>query len=333
MSTSCALALRLLTSANATRPSAAERCVANSLAPHSRATFDRLREDLLSVYLERTPSAQRAIELLAARGARSVYNDHIAMRSFVDGAGRSGLAWLRRLFLHFGFAEQPPIVIPSLPVNAVWLEPPGTTDWPKIFISELRTSELPEPAASAIFSILGDHYERLDAAASAALNRSDDPEDSSAALLDLLDTPRWSLSSDAERAVRAVGHRSPEHAAAAEYAAWSLMHGHRVNHMTILLNSLALPAVSSLSDLNELLRHGGFVFNAAGGTDGYTQGSAATLLEQSSTVADTIEHDFSCGTRRRVPCAFLELIHRHGGFGGFLGQNAKGIFSSTNQKR
>jgi 4-hydroxyphenylpyruvate dioxygenase-like putative hemolysin len=34
-----------------------------------------------------------------------------------------------------------------------------------------------------------------------------------------------------------------------------------------------------------------------------------------------------------VPCAFLELIERHEGFRGFLGQNAKGIFESTKMRR
>ena len=41
----------------------------------------------------------------------------------------------------------------------------------------------------------------------------------------------------------------------------------------------------------------------------------------------------SCGNEQSVPCAFLELIQRHEGFRGFLGQNAKGIFESTKMRR
>ena len=61
--------------------------------------------------------------------------------------------------------------------------------------------------------------------------------------------------------------------------------------------------------------------------------SVASRLEQSSTVADHIEVTFGCGKEERLPCAFLELIQRHDGFRGFLGQNAKGIFASTHAGR
>jgi hypothetical protein len=74
------------------------------------------------------------------------------------------------------------------------------------------------------------------------------------------------------------------------------------------------------------------VFNSAGGNDGFSQGSVEVQLEQSSTKADLVQHSFACGTVREVPCSFLELIHRHEGFRGFLGQNAKGIFDSTTTK-
>merc|ERR1712032_424326 len=100
---------------------------------------------------------------------------------------------------------------------------------------------------------------------------------------------------------------------------------------TILLNGSGLPEVSNLQQLNALLYNNGFVFNSASGPDGFTQGSPAVKLEQSSTKADLVKHTFACGTVRDLPCSFLELIHRHEGFRGFLGQNAKGIFDSTSQ--
>ena len=49
-------------------------------------------------------------------------------------------------------------------------------------------------------------------------------------------------------------------------------------------------------------------------------------------MADLVPHTFGCGTTLEVPCAFLELIRRHEGFRGFLGQNAKGIFASTHAR-
>ena len=104
--------------------------------------------------------------------------------------------------------------------------------------------------------------------------------------------------------------------------------------LTILQNVLGLEesGAKDLVSLNALLKGEGFEFNAAGGADGLTQGSEAAHLEQSSTVADLVPHTFGCGATKDVPLAFLELIRRHEGFRGFLGQNAKGIFASTHAR-
>jgi hypothetical protein len=119
---------------------------------------------------------------------------------------------------------------------------------------------------------------------------------------------------------------------ATEYASWTLTHAHRINHLTVLQNVLGAEW-GSLRSLNALLVAEGIEFNPAGGADGLTQGTRALCLEQSSTVADRIPHTFGCGNEQSVPCAFLELIERHEGFRGFLGQNAKGIFESTKMRR
>mmetsp|Transcript_7478 Transcript_7478/g.18862 ORF Transcript_7478/g.18862 Transcript_7478/m.18862 type:complete len:348 (+) Transcript_7478:63-1106(+) len=311
-------ALRLLT--RGPQIPALERCVSNVTPPQRAHVFAELRERLVMEYLTRTPSAVRAVDLLSARGAR-IHNDHVALRSFAAN-GTSGLTFLGEIFTSFGYAAQAPVTIPGLAVNARWFEPPEITDWPKIFISELRADELPAEASEIVQRHVGNYYD-----SSAAL-KAQSMGDASA-LVDLLETPPWRVSAEEEMKVRAVGVADPKLAGAAEYAAWTLTHAHRWNHLTILLNGANLPGVSTLADLNALLQAEDFTFNRAGGADGLTQGSVAVKLEQSSTKADLVQHTFSCGTSREVPCAFLELIHRHEGFRGFLGSNAKGIFSST----
>jgi hypothetical protein len=312
-------------------PSARERCVSNSgsVSRAQIAAFDELRRGLLTRYLGRTPSAVAAVNLLAARGA-NMHNDHVAMRSFVDSRGQSGLAFLVAVFRAFGYAVRDPVVIPGLPVNATWLEPPEQTDWPKVFVSELRASELPAAAADIVHShvdrIYADHTTRLPQALAA--DAPSQPE----LLLELLDAPPWAPTAAEVERIRAVGAAEPSLANATEYAAWTLTHGHRINHMTILQNTLGMEGVNNLQDLNLVLRESGLDFNPAGGEDGMTQGSRQVNLQQSSTRADLVTHTFGCGAERRVPCAFLELIQRHDGFAGFLGQNAKGIFSSTHRQ-
>lgn len=298
-----------------------ERCVSNANLPLKAPLFTAVRAQLLSNYLVRTPSCVRAVELLKSKGGR-IHNDHVALRSFNDGRSGSGLAFLEEIFLSFGYAAEQSITIPALPVNARWYEPPEATDWPKVFISELRSDQLPDKVARIISRHVQGYYNT--GAARVALDSGD-----ADALVKLLEVPPWNVSAAEEESVRAVGLENPKLASAVEYAAWTLTHAHRWNHMTILLNGSDIPGVSTLQELNALLYNEGFIFNGAGSGDGFTQGSPAVRLEQSSTKADLVTHTFACGAVRDVPCSFLELIHRHEGFRGFLGQNAKGIFDST----
>ena len=57
------------------------------------------------------------------------------------------------------------------------------------------------------------------------------------------------------------------------YAAWTLTHGHRINHLTILQNVLGLAGegAADLQALNALLAGQGLTFHGAGGADGLTQ--------------------------------------------------------------
>ena len=116
-------AFKILTSGATSPLSAATRCVENAKTPIRSDVFAAAWHELLRRYLVRTPTASRAIAHLDGLGAR-VHNDHIALRSFVDSGGHSGLAYLDQVFTAFGYAAQDDIVIPSLPVNARWYEPP-----------------------------------------------------------------------------------------------------------------------------------------------------------------------------------------------------------------
>ncbi|CAJ1361520.1 unnamed protein product [Effrenium voratum] len=313
-------AVRLITRSAATP---LERCVGNAAKPREAAVFGEVRERLFEAYAQRTPSFVRAVDLLTAKGGR-IHNDHMALRSFVDSQGRSGLEFFESIFTHFGYAAQDSLVIPGLCVNARWYEPPEETNWPKVFVSEMRIKELPQEAADILFRHVDGFYD--------ASRAREALQNGAAAVADLLETPPWKPTLKEEQTLRALSAADPSLGNAVEYAAWTLTHGHRVNHVTILLNTLGIDGVNTLADLNALLQAEGFEFNPAGGADGWSQGSRAVHLEQSSTLADLVPHTFGCGSRAEVPCSFLELIQRHEGFRGFLGQNAKGIFASTNAR-
>lgn len=324
-----AIAFALAALSHTPPPPAMARCVANAAKPVQQEMFGAVRETALARYLGRTPTASRAIELLDSRGCY-LHNDHVALRSFTDVTCGSGLAFLESLFLPFGYAAEDWLEIPGLPLNARWYEPPESTNWPKVFISELRVAQLPDQAARLVRERVGGYY--LPDGEAHANARAAFASKNASALADLMEDVPWARAFNAEdeAALRALARKDGAPASALEYCTWTLTHAHRWNHLTLLVNTLGAGSpVRSLSSLNSLLLAEGFDLNPAAGADGHTQGSAAKKLEQSSTVADTAPHVFGCGTTRTVPTAFLELIERHDGFRAFLGGNARGIFDST----
>ncbi|CAK9058406.1 unnamed protein product [Durusdinium trenchii] len=246
----------------------------------------------------------------------------MALRSFVDSEGRSGLKFFESIFTHFGYAVQDSLVIPGLCVNARWYEPPEEKlVLMVVFVSEMRIKELPEVAQEVLFRGLAfmvmapkvpsnvTETSHDDANTCEVLGHVDgfyEPSraegalaNGSAAVAELLETPPWCPTAeeqflgrtmgfgdsmmDAERRGRQTLHqlaKEPHLTNAVEYAAWTLTHGHRINHVTILLNTLGIAGVNTLADLNALLQSEGLVFNAAGGSDGLTQGSVEVSLEQ-----------------------------------------------------
>ena len=116
-----------------------------------------------------------------------------------------------------------------------------------------------------------------------------------------------------------------------EYAAWFLAHGFGANHFTISVN--ALNKINSLSDLNEILVQNKLKMNNNGGL---IKGSEALGLEQSSTLADHVQVQFSDGAFY-IPGGFYEFSQRYKNtengrlFNGFIEASADKIFESTNK--
>lgn len=327
-STQAALALAALM--RGPPPSATARCVANGKRPMQPHTFGAVYALALSRYLGRTPSAVRAITMLQERGC-VVHNDHVALRSFTHPAIGSGLDYLETLFLPFGYAAEASLQIPGMPLNCRWYEPPEASSWPKVFISELRVADLPERAAEVVLKTIPPGFYRAAALPATDAVCAGDAD----VIANLMEQPPWlaAFSAEDEASLRSLAASDRENSSALEYAAWTLTHAHRWNHLTLLVNTFGKRAadaeLGSLLKTNALLVAQGFALNPAGGLDGWTQGSQQVHLEQSSTVADTTLHTFGCGREKAVPGSFLELIERHAGFRGFLGQNARGIFDST----
>ena len=265
-------------------------------------TIHDLLDALWRDYVATTPQAERIQRVLAERGER-VQNDHVALRTYgVPGIGIDALA---RPFEALGWRAQPERYRfdDKKLVARYWKHDDPTL--PKVFISELCVTEL-SPAAHQIIEGL---VRQLPAGFG---ERADLP---------------W-----AGRPWRVRRAEYESLLIESEYAAWLAAFGFRVNHFTVFVN--ALTTFPDLQSLNAFLLDHGFTLNEAGGA---IKGTPAQCLEQSSTLADSIEIDFD-GEKRRVPSCYYEFARRYplaSGelFQGFVPASADKIFESTDVRR
>jgi hypothetical protein len=269
------------------------------MSTSSNANLKSLLDRLWGDYRSTNPQVGRIHELLAKRG-ESVVNDHIALRTYGDP--RVGLDVLARPFLAGGYRAGEDYTFKEKKLAARHFEHDDPS-LPRVFISALDLSAFSDGLRSIVAGII----EQVDAA---TLARDDLP---------VIGRP-WSLSTHDYQAL----------ASESEYAAWVAAFGFRANHFTILVN--ALKHFETLEQLNSFIKDSGFKLNSSGGE---IKGSAQVFLEQSSTLADQVQVDFSNG-KLTIPCCYYEFARRHplpDGklFGGFVAKSADKIFESTDR--
>lgn len=259
---------------------------------------DTLFRHLWNQYLEVTPSAQEVHRILGDTQDSDIVNDHIALRTF--NLDKVNLEKLAAHFLALGYRECGEYRFEAKKLYAKHYEHDDPTA-PKVFISELLVEEF-SPQLQAIVRELVDQA---------------DPE---AVFADnfLYSGKHWQIDYDSYRALLAES----------EYAAWLAAWGYRANHFTVSVNHLI--RFDSVEAVNEALKAKGFAINSSGGE---VKGTAAELLEQSSTLADKAEVAFSDRTVA-IPSCFYEFARRYPKscgelYTGFIAASADKIFEST----
>jgi hypothetical protein len=263
-------------------------------------SVDSLFDGLWNDYLKITPSAQKIHQLLGnATGTNDIVNDHIALRTF--DLEKVNLQKLAAHFLALGYVQKGDYNFEAKKLTAQHFEHADTTK-PKVFISELRVSEL----SSAAQTIINSMVEQIDDNATQADNF-------------LYSGTHWSVTKDDYRTL----------VAESEYAGWMAAWGYRANHFTVSVNHLA--SIDELSEVNAKLKDNGFVLNTSGGE---IKGGEDVCLAQSSTMADSADAQFSDGSLT-IPSCFYEFAQRYkmsNGelYQGFVAASADKIFESTN---
>lgn len=293
-------------------------------APHDfvRGVFTALWEG----YRERVSYARVYQELVARHGG-TFENDHVAFRTLAVQKPWLGVAAVARPFEVLGWRAAGTYDFPDKKLSSVHYAPPAP-GLPKVFVSELRVWELtPAGRRAALASAAG---------ARAALTDAD--------LLDLARADALPPARAKALAARLVAHLGRPWPAPAktdvetleresQFGAWTLLHGHSVNHFTCAVHAHGVPALDDIEKTVAALKAAGVPMKPA------IEGARGSRLRQSSTQAVTLPTAMRVGRKEvRAPWtyAYFELAERPlldgRRFEGFLGGQATQLFEMTRRR-
>ncbi|KAK9675791.1 hypothetical protein RND81_11G031300 [Saponaria officinalis] len=293
----------------------------------SESFFRDVLRNMEAVYLDRNPTAKAILQLVDSAGNDQICYDHLAFRTFgVDGHGIDSMA---EIFLDCGYTKRDELRFPAKKLKAYWFSPPDVSSekgsgvngpLPRVFISELLVDQMSPEAQDIIrkYTGMSGHGNKY------------------AALASTLGLLTWG---------KPLYSEFQQLAKESEYAAWTLVNGYALNHVTISTHRLK-SNFRSINSLNQFIEDNGFKLNSEGGV---LKVSPDGFLLQSSTVADSIPFEFLDGVTELVPCSYIEFaerlvlpqykdlpedevkeFHRRDGFE--VG-NADKIFESTSQEQ
>jgi hypothetical protein len=282
--------------------------------------FDRL----WGIYRDRVSYVRDYEAVVAAHGA-TFFNDHIAFRSVAGSSPYSGSASLARLFVALGYRAVGHYAFEDKHLDAVDFRHPNVR-LPKIFLSELRTWDLPSDVRATLAtcptSPAVDVELLAEIAEIAGKARRETLLDDAVSLFDPPGNPI-----DEASLLRV--------AEVSQYAAWVLLHGASVNHFTSLINSHGVPELDSIEKTVAALQDAGVPMKET------IEGEAGSRLRQTATAAVDVNIEVERdGTvvERPWSYAYFELAERgnvpgSGGrptrFEGFLGPQATQLFEMT----
>lgn len=262
-------------------------------------TLPALLDKMWTDYVAINPLAQKIYNFFISRGD-NVLNDHIALRTF--NHPRLTIDVVAAPFVASGYKYAGDYHFPEKKLYAKHYEHPDAT-LPKIFISELKLEEFSAELRKTVDDLV--------AQIPAGLEHT----------FDFTSVGRpWNVS-------KATYEKLMKES---DYAGWVAAFGYRPNHFTVFIN--ALKSFADIQTLNSFLKEQGVKLNSSGGE---IKGTPAVFLEQSSTLANNIEVQFSDGPQT-VPACYYEFARRYPLptgelYQGFVAASADKIFESTSK--
>ena len=295
---------------------------------------DRFALDLFDVLWDRyraRVSFVRDYERIILEAGGTFVNDHIAFRTLAGQQPLTGISGLSRIFEALGYRPAGCYSFEDKHLGAIHYQHPHP-EFPKLFISELKTWELSESTCSTLGRVIASHrppiaVDTLRHLAGVDSLSGDQRAELMAEVVAQFHERPWNAPEKSD--VEAV-------AADCQYAAWVMMHGYNVNHFTSLVNSHGVDALNDIDKTMAALQ------NAGVPTKGEIEGEPGSKLRQSATGAVTIDVEIADGgNRATIPWtyAYFELAERNAvvdpgtgqsvRFEGFLGPQATQLFEMT----
>ncbi|KAE8729856.1 putative receptor-like protein kinase [Hibiscus syriacus] len=279
----------LLFRRNSTSSTIVSACKSDGQSKEGESFLRDVLRSMETVYLNRNPTAKSILELVHSVDDEHICYDHLAFRTFgVNGYGINSLA---SFFLDYGYTQKEELRFPAKKLKALWFSPPNSSSQdggtgvngplPRVFISELLVDQL-SPKTQEIIRKYTEKY--------GSGNRY-------ATLASALGSLTWE---------KPLYSEFQQLAGESEYAAWTLVNGYALNHVTISTHRLK-SKLKNIRSLNLFIEKNGFNLNSEGGV---LKVSPDGLLLQSSTVADSIPFSFSDGINESVPCSYIEFAER-----------------------
>lgn len=262
-------------------------------------TLPELLDKMWKDYIDINPLARKIRDMLTSEG-EEILNDHIALRTF--NHPRVSIDVLAKPFIESGYKYAGDYHFKEKKLYAKHFEH-SDKSMPKIFISELNLQDFSQNLQNTINNLIDQIPERLETQ------------------FDFVSIGRpWKVTTKIYQ----------ELLKESDYAAWVAAFGYRPNHFTVFIN--ALKKFNDITTLNTFLKDNGVKLNASGGE---IKGSKEVCLEQTSTLANSVDVKFDDGVLN-IPSCYYEFAKRYpmnNGelYQGFVAASADKIFESTNQ--
>jgi len=284
-------------------------------------------------YRERVSYVRQYEDVVRQHGGTFV-NDHIAFRTLAAQNPAVGIFMISRVFEALGYTGAACYEFPDKHLNSIHYRHPNP-QFPKLFITQLKTWELSRETRKVIEKALKTHRPALSDETLAALSAVETAAPPARKkLLDLLmkyfaELP-WEVPQKTD--VFAVDKES-------QFGAWTLVNGYDVNHFTSSVDSHGVHSLNDIEKIAAVLWAAGVPMKKE------IEGERGTKLRQTSTESAVIPVRVREGRRVvQIPWtyAYFELAERplllnpatgqKERFEGFLGGQATNLFEMTKRK-